>query len=124
MKQVLLVGLDPGGSRLASRVDHAQVHAVRSLQEFLDYAQTGCSVGSVVVVARPGDNVDAMPVIYRCALEMRALVTTIVVADDCGHDCCRPQKSSAFLAALRGTSDMMIATSDEEYVQFMAECLF
>jgi hypothetical protein len=128
-QQVLLFGLDPGGHRLAARVEQDHVHTVESLQEYLDYTHeradaggnAGRRISSVVVVARDGDNVEPMPTVYRRALEMRALVTTIVVADDGGRG--KRQKSSAFFTALRGTSDMTIATSDEDYVQFMLDCL-
>ncbi|HKU17595.1 MAG TPA: hypothetical protein VJQ52_24585 [Steroidobacteraceae bacterium] len=118
--QVFLLGLEPGGSKLAARVEHGGAYVHRSLQEYFDSTQ---KISSVVVVARHGDDLAPMASIYERALQARALVTTIVVAHDCDRDCCRPPQSSRFLAALRVNSDMLIATSGEDYVQFILDCL-
>jgi hypothetical protein len=122
-QQVFLLGLEPGGSKLVSRVEYRDPLTLKSLREYLDGDATGRGISSVVVVARHGDDLGPMASIYRRAEQTHALVTTIVVAHDCDRDCCRRPQSSGFLAALRVNSDMLIATSGEDYVQFIIDCL-
>ncbi len=76
-------------------------------------------INSILIVTKRGDDISDLPLLYEFAHKLNILVTTIIIY----HAKCKTAHHSNIIAELRKVSDMVIYTSDEEYLQFMIECI-
>lgn len=123
-RTLVLFGTRPGGKRLLARRGRDGVFIVEQADEFRDLAagvrlEPGRRVNSIIVVARPGDDVSMVKDIYSIAVKYKVLVTTIIVV----KSVCRSHENTEQLGSLRASSDMVVITSDDDYLQCMVENL-
>lgn len=82
---IALLGMSPGGRQLAVRSKRPGVALVNTLQELNELAlnSSGASrqLHSIVIVARPGDDLSIAGQIYTLAVNLHILVTAILIHD-------------------------------------------
>ena len=80
-----LFGMPPGGRRLTAQSTRPGVALVNTLQELNELAlnASGASrpLRSIVIVARPGDDLSIAGQIYTLAVNLHILVTAILIHD-------------------------------------------
>ncbi|NNE37011.1 MAG: hypothetical protein HKN08_01800 [Gammaproteobacteria bacterium] len=76
-------------------------------------------INSVLIVTKRGDDISKLQLLYEFAHKLNILVTTIIIY----RTACKTAHRADIPAELRKISDMVIYTSDEEYLKFMIECI-
>jgi hypothetical protein len=127
--RLALYGAGPRGKNIVSNVSRKDLCIVTSLEEIyrITCNQTGAKsqkgenkrVGSIVIIACPGDDLSLVSDIYSLATELKILVTAIIITDSE----CRPTSHSESLSVIRRCSDSVVVTSDLTYLQYMLECV-
>jgi hypothetical protein len=76
-------------------------------------------INSIILLIYPGDDIFAVKELYNIALEINVLVTTIIIYKP-GSMPINPHKS---LSKIRSISNMVVITSDENYLEYMLDCM-
>lgn len=126
-RNVVLYGATPNGRHLVSTIDKKEVYIVNSTSELNGFISTennsdkekSVNINSIIIVACPGDDVSAARDIYIIATKLKVLITTIVIY----NSCCMPINNFSSLPDLRASSDMLIMTSDKNYLEYFLDCL-
>jgi hypothetical protein len=127
-RHLALYGAAPRGKKIASKVARNDVRVVTSLEHLYEitaykkegeYSRDHGHIGSIVVIVCPGDELTVVSGIYSLATELKILVTAIIVTDSG----CKAISHSESLNLLRKSSDSVVITSDETYLQYMLECV-
>ena len=119
---VALFGMEPHGRILASEamrkgvalLDHAD-----ELETLVAQSGNGTSkhLQSIIIVACPGDDMTPVLTIYNRAIELRKLVTVIVIKlPEQGNI-----QGSGSSGILQGSSDVIVITADQTCLDHMLE---
>jgi hypothetical protein len=126
-RSCVLYGSLPSAQKITAGVNRNGVHVVNSIAELIDQTslsrnQDGSNcrhINSIIILACSGDDISALANIYKIASDINVLVTTIIV----NNSSCIPISSSNTLTDLRASSDIVVITSDENYLEYMLDCL-
>jgi len=122
LRKVALFGTQPQGKLLAAMVireDVCRMNSVNELRDYISREDRNSQIDSVVIVIAPGDDLSGLPTIYNQSIDSHILVTVVIVT---GKKCTYAQNTGTN-AIIQRSSDIIIRTTDELYLQYMLECV-
>ena len=127
-RKMVLFASAPSAQKIVASIEKKGVHLLHSISDLNDHSslqpdqantKNSTNINSIIILACPGDDISAVTDIYEFAVNKNLLVTTIIVY----KSSCMPISNFKSLAKLRASSDMVVITSDENYLEYMLECL-
>ena len=115
-RAIKVVGLGEGGAALVAAIDTSSLRAVQTLTP-AHVAQAEAELPGaemIFIVLRSGDDASLAPEIKRIARAAKVMITGILLQPDDVAD-----SAPSILPVLRAASDMLIVTSDPNYVVAM-----
>jgi len=122
LRKVALFGTQPQGKLLAAMVireDVCRMNSANELRDYISREDRNSQIDSVVIVIAPGDDLSGLPTIYSQSIDSHILVTVVIVT---GKKCTYAQNTGTN-AIIQRSSDIIIRTTDELYLQYMLECV-
>ena len=127
-RKIVLFASVPSAQKIVAGIEKKWVDLLYSIIDLNDHLslqrnqeenKNSTKLNSIIIIACPGDDISAVTDIYEFAVNKNILVTTIIVY----KSSCMPISNFKSLAKLRASSDMLVITSDENYLEFMLQCL-
>ena len=76
-------------------------------------------INSILIITTPGDNMSLISDLHEFAVSSNILLTSIIII----KTFCDMTGYSDQLGSLRRISDMVIFTTDQNYMEYMVECI-
>jgi hypothetical protein len=125
-RNIILIGSGPTAQKKVAGIKRNGIILANSIVDLNKLISPGQNsdrnsnkIISIILVIYPGDDISAVTEIYNIALEIKVLVTTIIVYKP-GSMPINPQKS---LSKIRSISNMMVITYDDNYLEYMLDCM-
>lgn len=122
---VLLYGTGPGGKSYVGNFKRPGVLKLADKAELEKYLAQQSDPGnkerinSILIITTPGDNMSLVSDLHEFAVNSNILLTSIIII----KTFCDMTGYSDQLGNLRRISDMVIFTTDQNYMEYMVECI-
>jgi hypothetical protein len=122
---VLLYGTGPGGKSYVGNFKRPSVIKITGKADMQKYIvqQSDPSnkekINSILIITTPGDNISLISDLHEFAVRSKILLTSIIII----KTFCDMTGYSDQLGSLRRKSDMVIFTTDQNYMEYMVECI-
>jgi hypothetical protein len=121
---IKLYGIGAGGGVAAREIAEAglpRVDVAIGSKNFVlaapEYTRSECPFDIIVLTARAGDDLSFAPAIYDAGVRLSVSVISVFFQDE------RSSTSEQGLALLRASSDILVITSNQDYLAEMLTCL-